>query len=1168
MATINGTENGDNLIDVAGNDTITAGGGDDTITVTNGGTDTVDGGGGSDRLVLDARNLGGTVTMTAPTQNADGLSGSATWSGTSVSFQRIEHFTIFTHSSNVHDFVTTGGGDDVFHHAPQNFSTYLHDEITLGAGTDTLAADFTGITYGSVTIVIQSVGANGQNGVLVVGGNGKVVFNGVDRFAITGSNLADTVTAGSGNDSLNGGLGNDTLNGGDGNDTLDGGAGNDTMNGNGGDDTLITAVGQDTANGGTGTDTLVVEWSTRGGGGATIFAPPTADSAGGFSGEFRNSSGDRIAFTSMERLVFTGLDGGDAVIGLGNDDVISTRGGPDTITSAAGAGRDRIDAGAGTDTVSADWSDLGAGQDVVIDTTAVDGGSVTIGSGDDERYLRGVERLADFRTGAGNDTVVTDNLVSDNIISTGAGDDTITVSGGDDQAHGGTGTDTLVVDWSTRGGGGTTIFTAPTADSAGGFSGEFRNSSGDSIIFTSMERLVFTGLDGSDTVIGLGNDDVISTRGGDDTITSGAGAGRDRIDAGAGTDTVSADWSDLGVGENVVIDTRAVGGGSVTIGTGDSERYLRGVEVLASFSTGAGNDRVITGSGSFNDTISTGAGDDTIGVSRSNSFAGAGAGDKVHGGTGTDTLIIDFSYIGNFSASVATPAAGFDGAFSQGFDGSRVDYTSIERFEITTANGGDNITTGSGDDIINTAGGNDTINAGAGNDTLNGGTGADTMRGGSGNDIYIVDDGGDAVIENTDEGVDEVRTIALSYTLTANVENLTGTGAANQTLTGNDLDNLIDGGAGADTMTGGRGNDTYIVDDVNDQVVELGGEGTDEVRTALGSRTNFAQLYALAANVEKLTGTSTGDQGVRDNGLNNTVVMGVGNDLVAADQGGEDVVDGGAGDDFLYFGDKWSGGDQAIGGAGYDGLGLMGGGTYMFEAGDLSSIEQLALYAGPAGSGPFIYNVATADANVAAGERLFVNAFSLGSADTLVFDGSAELDGRFTLFGGAGTDSLSGGQKGDHIDGRAGDDILYGLGGNDVLIGGMGADTLIGGNGRDILLYSSAAESTGVTFDTIVGFDYRVDKVDLHSSVSGWTGDIQTGTLTTANFDSDLAAAVDDALLANSAVLYQPDEGDYVGRAFVVIDADGDGVYKQGVDYVFEIIEPVVPLVPTTQFFA
>ena len=81
------------------------------------------------------------------------------------------------------------------------------------------------------------------------------------------------------------------------------------------------------------------------------------------------------------------------------------------------------------------------------------------------------------------------------------------------------------------------------------------------------------------------------------------------------------------------------------------------------------------------------------------------------------------------------------------------------------------------------------------------------MRGGDGNDTYIVDDLGDQITEAAggSSGIDEVLTGLESYTLAANVENLTGTSSAGQTLIGNAGLNIITGAAGNDMLIGGRG---------------------------------------------------------------------------------------------------------------------------------------------------------------------------------------------------------------------------------------------------------------------------------------------------------------------------------------------------------------------------
>ena len=121
------------------------------------------------------------------------------------------------------------------------------------------------------------------------------------------------------------------------------------------------------------------------------------------------------------------------------------------------------------------------------------------------------------------------------------------------------------------------------------------------------------------------------------------------------------------------------------------------------------------------------------------------------------------------------------------------------------------------------------------------------MAGGTGNDIYYVDNAGDVVTENASEGTDEVRTTLMSYTLAANVENLTGLSASGQTLTGNGLDNIITGNSGNDTLDGGAGIDTLSYANAGAGVTvslavttaqDTGGAGTDTI-------SNFENIHWL-----------------------------------------------------------------------------------------------------------------------------------------------------------------------------------------------------------------------------------------------------------------------------------------------------------------------------------
>jgi Ca2+-binding RTX toxin-like protein len=219
---------------------------------------------------------------------------------------------------------------------------------------------------------------------------------------------------------------------------------------------------------------------------------------------------------------------------------------------------------------------------------------------------------------------------------------------------------------------------------------------------------------------------------------------------------------------------------------------------------------------------------------------------------------------------------------------------------------GSNDHTGTGNELANVIKGN------AGNDTLDGGLGADTLIGGAGNDTYIVDNVGDVVTENPNEGTDTVFTGQLTaYQLGANVENLTHTGNLAFTGIGNSLNNVMTGGLGNDYLIGGDGNDTFIDgngsntfqggagDDIYavqsnlDSVVEFANEGTDQVQT-------FLSAYVLQANVENLTFIGSADHTGIGNELANVIVGNGGNDLING-MAGNDTLTGGAGTDMFVF---------------------------------------------------------------------------------------------------------------------------------------------------------------------------------------------------------------------------------------------------------------------------
>jgi Ca2+-binding RTX toxin-like protein len=152
------------------------------------------------------------------------------------------------------------------------------------------------------------------------------------------------------------------------------------------------------------------------------------------------------------------------------------------------------------------------------------------------------------------------------------------------------------------------------------------------------------------------------------------------------------------------------------------------------------------------------------------------------------------------------------------------------------------------------------------------------MYGETGDDTYVVDNIGDVVTENVNEGMDTVLS-SIGYALGANLENLTLTGNATINGTGNDLNNTLIGnsaanvltaGLGNDVLMGGKGNDVLQGGGGNDLYVFNRGDGADQIRDTqtvqvpytysyrTGSFFNRRTVYATAYRTEQIdAGTDT-----------------------------------------------------------------------------------------------------------------------------------------------------------------------------------------------------------------------------------------------------------------------------------------------------------------------
>jgi hypothetical protein len=80
-----------------------------------------------------------------------------------------------------------------------------------------------------------------------------------------------------------------------------------------------------------------------------------------------------------------------------------------------------------------------------------------------------------------------------------------------------------------------------------------------------------------------------------------------------------------------------------------------------------------------------------------------------------------------------------------------------------------------------------------------------------------------------------------------------------------------------------------------------------------------------------------------------------------------------------------------------------------------------------------------------------------------------------------------------------------------------GADTVTAGSSVDDIKYTAAAQSTGTSYDTILGFDAASDRFSVWTGVNGVNPTVNTGSLSTASCTADLTNAMS-GLGANDAV--------------------------------------------------
>lgn len=848
----------------------------------------------------------------------------------------------------------------------------------------------------------------------------------------------------------------------------------------------------------------------------------------------------------------------------------------------------------------------------ILAIQAIYGANTTFHDGDDNySFSNSEETLQTLWDAGGVDTIDASNQIRSVIIDLHAGSfssigiknnaqtavNNLAIAFGVtiENATGGTGNDKLYgndVANILTGGKGNDLYVANTSDTIveladGGI--DTVQSDEDMTLVDYVENLTLTGT----AHAGVGNalnNILIGTTNADDL--DGA-EGKDTLQGGKGDDLYRLDLvnaAGMAVVEDIIIESASQGHDSVEIrSSGDFDlaaaTWTLAANVEAVDATNSGNNKLnlignalvneMTGNDADNqidgglgndmlqglkgdDTLLGGAGDDSLDGGAGNDVLDGGTGnDTFAGGLGDDTYLVD---------NLGDKVQGEDIADGNDAVKSFVSYTLSDGVEDLYLLG--TALTATGNSSANKLYGNDGANL------IDGGTGIDEMAGGKGADTYLVDDTNDVVDESiagTAGGIDTVKS-SVSYTLspTGFVENLILTGG-NSNGTGNDLNNVLTGSAGANILLGGKGNDTlnagagdddldggigidklaggagsdhYIIDlalagtvaKLEDSVIEAAGGGdADEIqlRDLLNLNPTGTTVLTLAANVENLDASAVGL--TRLNLIGNTAK----NIITGNDS--DNVLDGGAGDDALKGG---KGNDTLKGGTGNDALtGGEGDDTYI--AGDSDTLTE-GTNEGDDTVLLTLTKVGSFDLNGNLAEIEHVTLLGNFAGDVTGSDADNKLTGN------AMSNTLDGGKGDDILDGAAGNDTLIGGDGDDSLKGGAGKDVMQGGDGDDIYYIDTLGETADETAsdgkDTVVttllttGHFAGVENY-TYSGTSAWTfsGDGADNILTGGSGADKLTGGVGVDTLKGGlgSDTYVIDDGDDL-----IFEADGAGTDK------------------------
>ncbi len=412
----------------------------------------------------------------------------------------------------------------------------------------------------------------------------------------------------------------------------------------------------------------------------------------------------------------------------------------------------------------------------------------------------------------------------------------------------------------------------------------------------------------------------------------------------------------------------------------------------------------------------------------------------LNGGSGLDVATVDDS--GSSSARTGT----LTGTAISGLGTAGITDLGMRSLNIALGAGNDSLLvagTDSASTAINTGGGNDRV-------TLQSVAGNLLVQGGSGNDTFVVGGSaptiqsptGSVVLIGGSGGANQIDASGnVDFTLSnwnltlSNGDSFSLQSIQQAVLTGGGGDNTFDlsNWTGSGTLIGG-GDGTLLSYSLGDQtltdtsLVRADGgtfilSGIDQADLTGGPDNNILDasgfsgsvwLYGGAGNDTLRAGSGTA---YLDGGSGqDTLVGGAGDDTLVGANGSGDIITGGAGTDTIYGS---QGADTITGGAGSDTI--YGGGAGSFISGGTGPDTIIA-----GGNNDTIYGNGGQDVIVAGGSNDVIYADNLaGTGDT---GAVSYLYGTYKGEAGVGTDTLIGGK---------GNDFLYGYGDN--ITGGIGS---------------------------------------------------------------------------------------------------------------------------------